>query len=404
MALQESRAMLRRNPRATFALLALMWGVLPALTNAQPVATPDLRPVIESYAELSSRVYRDAYRAALNLQKSVDELVTTPSAGVEAALAAARRAWLDSRPAYGRTEALRFYEGPIDFGKRPDGTQGPEPRINAWPLNEAYIDYVQGNPRAGLINEPGAAITRATLIERNARDDESDVTTGFHAIEFLLWGQDLDPDGPGNRPASDFVGEGAAARRRAYLKAATDLLVDDLRFVVDQWAPDAANYRASFTALDTRESAAHILTGIATLAGFEVAAERLATPLDSGSQEDEHSCFSDSTHIDILANATGIADAYFGRTRDFQGVGIDTAIAAISPEIAARIDEQLATSVKLARSMDHPFDRTLATPPGSPQRAKVEALITSLQTLARLFKLGGQLLGVNIVVTVEIEH
>jgi putative iron-regulated protein len=174
--------------------------------------------------------------------------------------------------------------------------------------------------------------------------------------------------------------------------------------VAEQWAPDRANYRASFAALDTRDSAAHILTGLATLAGFEVAAERLATPLDSGSQEDEHSCFSDSTHVDILANVTGIADAYFGRAHDFQGVGIHTAIAAVSPEIAARIDEQLASSLKLARSMDHPFDRTLTTPPGSPRRAKVEALITSLQTLARLFKLGGQLLGVNIVVSVEIEH
>jgi putative iron-regulated protein len=392
-----------RNIRAIVAFPFVAF-LLPALTNAQPVATPDLRPVVDSYVELSFRAYRDAYLAALNLQKAVDEFVTSPHADPQAALALVREAWLASRPAYGRTEALRFYEGPIDFGRRPDGTQGPEPRINAWPLNEAYIDYVQGNPRAGLVNEPDATITRASLIEHNARDDEADVTTGFHAIEFLLWGQDLDPDGPGDRPASDFQGDGAAARRRAYLKAATDLLVDDLKYVVDQWAPDAANYRASFVALDTRESAAHILTGLATLAGFEVAAERLATPLDSGSQEDEHSCFSDSTHLDILANVTGIAAAYFGRAQDFQGVGIDTAIAAVNPEIAARIDEQLATSLKLARSMDRPFDRTLATPPGSPQRAKVEALITSLQTLARLFKLGGQLLGVNIVVTVEIEH
>jgi putative iron-regulated protein len=271
-------------------------------------------------------------------------------------------------------------------------------------VNEAYIDYVRGNPAAGVINDPTVPITRAALIERNARDDEFDVTTGFHAIEFLLWGQDHNPDGPGDRPAQDFAGAGVAARRREYLKVSTDLLVENLKFVVDQWAPGDGNYRARFLAMDPRESVAHMLTGMATLAGFEVAAERLATPLDSGSQEDEHSCFSDTTDLDILANVTGIADAYFGRDANYQGTGLDGAVAAMNPEIAARISEQLATSSKLAHALDHPFDQTLATPPGSPQRAKVEALVTSLQTLARLFKLAGRLLGVNIVVTIEIEN
>jgi putative iron-regulated protein len=147
-----------------------------------------------------------------------------------------------------------------------------------------------------------------------------------------------------------------------------------------------------------------VLTGIATLAGFEVAAERLATPLDSGSQEDEHSCFSDTTDGDIRANVAGIANVYFGRGTNFHGTGLDTLIGARNSEINARIVEGLATSSKLVAALDHPFDRTLATPPGSPQRARVEALITSLQTLARLFQVAGKVLGVNIVVTVEVEH
>ncbi|HVY79717.1 MAG TPA: imelysin family protein, partial [Steroidobacteraceae bacterium] len=180
--------------------------------------------------------------------------------------------------------------------------------------------------------------------------------------------------------------------------------VDNLEFVRDQWAPDQDNYRARFLAMEPRESIAHILTGIATLAGFEVAAERLATPLDSGSQEDEQSCFSDSTDADIRANVAGIANVYFGRSGSYQGAGLDALVGAAAPEINARIVEQIDTSQKLVAAMDHPFDRTLATPPGSPQRARVEALITSLQTLARLFQVAGKVLGVNIVVTVEVEH
>jgi putative iron-regulated protein len=381
------------------ACLALLTTAAHAQTKPPP---PQTRPAIESYAELAWHDYRAAYEDALRLQRAVDEFVQAPLID-EKALARVRKAWIESRPSYGHTEAFRFYEGPIDFGKRADGTKGPEPLLNSWPVDEAYIDYVRGNPTAGLINDPSVPINRATLIERNARDDEIDVTTGFHAIEFLLWGQDLNADGPGNRPASDFAGGGAAARRREYLKVTTDLLVENLKFVVDQWAPGADNYRARFLRMDARESVADILTGMATLAGFEVAAERLATPLDSGSQEDEHSCFSDTTDIDILANVTGIADLYFGRGANFQGTGIDYAVAAVNPEVNARIVEQLTTSLKLAHALDHPFDQTLATPPGSAQRARVEALVSALQSLARLLKVAGRTLAVNIVVTIEVE-
>src|SRR5882672_8891168 len=274
---------------AAAACLAMPGAAAPGEAPARPEA--QMRAAVTDYAEVAFHAYDDALRAALRFQASVREFVQHPSDDADEELERLRQAWIDMRPAYGRTETFRFYEGPIDFGKRADGALGPEPRLNAWPVNESYIDYVNGNPRAGLVNDPSVPITRATLIERNARDHEADVTTGFHPLEFLLWGQDTDPDGPGHRPARDFVGPGAAARRREYLEVATDLLVDDLKFVVDQWAPGRDNYRAKFLALDPRESVAHMLTGMATLAGFEVAAERLATALDSGSQEDEHSCF-----------------------------------------------------------------------------------------------------------------
>lgn len=384
---------------------ATLW--LGASVQAKPTDAPlgpDPRPILTSYAELAYRAYREAYEDALRLQAAVNEFVDDPADDAEESLNHVRQAWLDSRPSYGRTEAFRFYEGPIDLGKRPDGTQGPEPLINSWPLNESYIDYVRDSPGAGIISDPSVPISRATLVERNARDDEADVTTGYHAIEFLLWGQDFNADGPGNRSARDFVGGGTAARRREYLKVTTDLLVENLEFVVDEWAPGRENYRARFLAMDPRESIAHVLTGIATLAGFEVAAERLATPLDSGSQEDEHSCFSDTTDMDIRANVAGVANVYFGRGTNYQGAGLNTLIGARSPEINARIIEQLDTSLRTAQALDHPFDRTLATPPGSPQRARAEALVTSLQTLARLFQVAGKVLGVNIVVTVEVEH
>lgn len=393
--------------RQSFAIL-LAVAVFPVLMAAPAPAAShnEGRDQINSYAELVYRNYLDAYVAGVRLQQAVNQLVT-PAAGtasdVEAYLQGARAAWLASRPIYGQTEAFRFYEGPIDFGQRPDGQQGPELQLNSWPVNEAYIDYVQGDPDAGIINDSTVPITRATLVERNARDDEADVTTGFHAIEFLLWGQDLDENGPGNRSASDFVGTGAAARRREYLRVATDLLVGQLKSLVDAWAPGKHNYRAEFIAKPRQDSISNMLTGVATLSGFELGYERLATALDSGSQEDEHSCFSDSTHLDVLANVTGIANVYFGRYGKFQGNGLNTLVRAANPVLDDLLQEQLQRSMRLAQTIHHPFDQILRTPPGSPQRATVEALIVSLQTQARLFIQAGRSLGVKMVVAVEDE-
>ena len=84
---------------------------------------------------------------------------------------------------------------------------------------------------------------------QEAGDIEANVATGYHAIEFLLWGQDLNGTGPGagKRPATDYrranCTGGNCDRRAAYLKAATDLLVSDLEEMVGQLGRTAARAR-----------------------------------------------------------------------------------------------------------------------------------------------------------------
>jgi putative iron-regulated protein len=357
----------------------------------------DATAQIETYGEIVSRNYGDAYRSALELQHAVEAFVAKPD---EASLGAARNAWLAARPSYGQSEAFRFYGGPIDSGKHDDLGSAPpglEGLLNAWPLNEAFIDSVRGNPHAGLINDDSTPITRATLVRKNARDDEADVTTGYHAIEFLLWGQDFNANGPGNRSATDFVGDGRAERRRAYLNEATKLLVDNLKTLVDAWAPGQQNYRALMAKQSQGTAVKNVLTGIATLSAFELASERLATALDSGSQEDEQSCFSDSTHADILANAIGVQNVYFGEYRDLHAAGINLLVQAANADLNRYLEQQIHKTVALAEQIDKPFDRTLASKAGSPRRAKVEALIKSLQMQADLIAQAAAALGVPIV-------
>jgi len=392
------------------ALLTAACGDRPraAKQAANPAGLSNRALVVHDYANLVHRAYTDAYVAARNLQKAVDAFLDDPSARN---LIDARIAWLHARDPYSRTEAFRYYEGPID------AEDGPEGRMNAWPLNEAYIDYVEGNPpgsnnpgsKAGIISDTTFDLTEKSIADRNAKDDEADVTTGYHAIEFLLWGQDRSLDSAGMRPADDYKslpgGDPIRERRRTYLKLVTDLLVKDLKSLVDAWDPrQENNFRVAFTTgspADTDAALGKILTGLASLCGFELASERLAAALDSGSQEDEQSCFSDNTHSDLIHNCRGIANVYLGKLDGWHGRGLNTLVDAIDPALNKKIEDRLRTTQTLVSALDTPIDRTLASPKGSASRKKMEDLVKSLQIQAELFKEAGKALGVEVVVKAE---
>ena len=361
---------------------------------AQAVEPSD---VVGNYAKLVYANYSDAYQDALALQKAVDAFLADPS---EATLTKAKNAWLVSRDSYGQTEAFRFYEGPIDFVDEANGMEGPEGRLNAWPLNEAYIDYVKGNESAGIVQDASVTITKESLTEKNQKTDEADVSTGYHAIEFLLWGQDLSLDSAGQRPVSDYEKTETNARRRAYLKAVADLLVDDLKFLVDSWTPGQDNYAATF--VKDKASLTHIMTALATLSGFELASERMATALDSGDQEDEHSCFSDNTHNDFIMNAKGISNVFFGTYGDLKGASIYSLLKENDEKLAEALEQQITETTRLMDSIPHPIDReVLATPKGSAAREKAELAVASLQKQADLFKEAGKTLGLDVQIMSE---
>lgn len=355
----------------------------------------DLRPQVQNYARLVHGSYASSVAAAERMRTAIRAMLDRPSAE---SMAAARAAWVEARPAYLVTEAFRFYDGPIDV--RADGEPGPEPHLNAWPLNEAFIDAVKGQPRAGLVWDSAVTLTRESIIERDQVSDEADVTTGWHAIEFLLWGQDLDPAGPGNRPFQDYVtGQPDRDRRRLYLATVTDMLVDDLRGLEAAWAPDADNFRKRFLALEPHEALGRAVNGIANLIGHELATERLSVALDSGDQEDEHSCFSDTTHQDHLYDLRGAYNVWLGGTSEVTAPDSLRALTLkIDPALAARTDALFTQALAAVTLMDVPFDSILRSPPGSPPRQRAEAAVAAFQALGAQLAQVGRRLGVLVIV------
>ncbi len=352
--------------------------------------------VIRNYADIVLATYEDSLNGAKDLRHALVTFVEKPS---EKTLEAAKKAWLSARIPYSQSEVFRFYGGPID------GEGGPEGLINSWPIDEAYIDCVKDQPKSGIINDLAQfpSISPKLLEDLNEKDGETNISTGYHAIEFLLWGQDFNVNGPGQRPYTDYLegGKGTApnAKRRCeYLRTTADLLVQNLEWVVGQWAPGKKeNYRARFVALPPKEALQKILTGMAMLGGVELSGERMMVAYDTQEQKEEQSCFSDNTHNDIIYNAQGIANLFYGEYKRTNGKLVSgPGIRRLAEEnwdaepvpFAAAMEKVLTDT----RQIPPPFDQAILGDDSAPGRQKINESISSLMALAdNIAAFGGKL-------------
>lgn len=298
-----------------------------ASSTAQ-AAPPTVSEIVKNYADIALAMYQDSLSEATKLKSAVTQLIAAPT---PENLHAARDAWIKARVPYQQTEAFRFGNPVVDDW---------EGKVNAWPLDEGLIDYV--DPSYGKSSDENPAYTLNIIANKKVRigpkvidattitpallsgtlheaqEVEANVATGYHAIEFMLWGQDLNGTkaGAGNRPATDFslknCTHGNCDRRIQYLNAATDLLIDDLKEMVAAWSEGGAA-RTDIVAQSDKDALATILTGIGSLSYGELAGERMKLGVLLHDPEEEHDCFSDNTHNSHFYNQVGMNAIYNGR-------------------------------------------------------------------------------------------
>ncbi|MAS07222.1 MAG: peptidase [Ahrensia sp.] len=345
----------------------LLTGVALATALASPAAAGDVTPeaVVKTYADIALAKYEDALTTARALDEAVDAFLASPSAE---GLQAAKDAWLAARVPYQQTEAYRFGNAIVDDW---------EGRVNAWPLDEGLIDYVDasygsesdenGLYTANVIANPQIEINGETVDAseitpeflsgtlQEAGDIEANVATGYHAIEFLLWGQDLNGTdaGSGERPWTDFstseCTHGHCDRRAQYLASATNLLVTDLEEMVANWE-EGGEARKDVTA-DATAGLSTILTGMGSLSYGELAGERMKLGLLLHDPEEEHDCFSDNTDKSHLYDAMGIQNVYLGSYKRVDGTTVSGP--SISDLVAAKdADTDAELKAKLQATMD----------------------------------------------------
>lgn len=394
-------SVLTRGAAPALALTALLTSTL--LAGCSRTEEDPRRPVLDTYSRIVLATYEDTLAAARDLDGAIDALLAEPS---EATLAAARQRWREARVPYGHSEAFRFYGGPID------GEGGPEGQLNGWPLDENHIDAVQAdlyNAAPGLDIVGNAQqfpeITPELIVAQNEAGGEKNIASGYHAIEFLLWGQDLNdpPDAAGQRSYTDFVPKQAgaddvASRRGQYLKAASTLLISDLESVAAAWRETqqgaAGNYRAELVSGDVYTGLKRMFTGIAGLAEVEMAGERMNVPLLSSDQEEEQSCFSDTTADDLRANAQGIENVYFARyqRRDgsvITGPSLADLVKQADPRVAEELSARISRTREALQAVQSPFDREILAA-NADGRARVQSAIDALRAEALSFSRGAR--------------
>lgn len=381
---------------------------------ALPVAPALAGPaeVLTTYSDIAQAAYGDSLTSAQALSAAIDALIADPS---DVTLAAAKAAWIEARVPYQQTEAFRFGNPIVDDW---------EGKVNAWPLDEGLIDYVDAayggatdenefaalnviaNPKFTLsgVDIDATDITPALIGEtlHEADEVESNVASGYHAIEFLLWGQDLNGTnhGAGNRPFTDYAAgddctNGNCDRRGAYLSAAADLLVSDLEFMTAQWGAEG-EARAAVTA-DPKAGITAILTGMGSLSYGEQAGERMKLGVMLNDPEEEHDCFSDNTHNSHYYDGLGIRNVFVGEyvsaTGDIvSGESLQDLLGEADPAVEAELTSAINTTmselgqIKAAAEAGFSYDQMLERGNAAGEAlimSAVDALVAQTRSIER---------------------
>lgn len=368
--------------------------------------------VVSHYADIALAKFEDSLTTGQTLDAVIQAFIANPT---EETLTNAKTAWLASRVPYQQTEVYRFGNAIVDDW---------EGRVNAWPLDEGLIDYVDtgygtesdennlytANVIANAKISINGEMVDATNITpeflsgtlQEAGSVEANVATGYHAIEFLLWGQDLNGNGPGAgaRPATDYNHEnctnGNCDRRAEYLSSASKLLIADLEEMVGNWTTKGAA-RLALTEQDANAGISTILTGMGSLSYGELAGERMKLGLLLHDPEEEHDCFSDNTHNSHLYDAVGIQNVYLGTYTRIDGTLLegpslvelathkDEAIAAeLTGKLAGTID---AMNVMAARAATEAYDQMIGegnTEGNAIVQAAIDGLIDQTKSIERV--------------------
>lgn len=247
-------------------------------------------------------------------------------------------------------------------------------QLDSWPIEGGYIDYIPGYPFSGIVNDLALDIDEKNLRSQHGFTDPTNASLGYHAIEFMFWGQE------GNRSAHDFfpqentapvpindtegnshnydeqdiTADGTAVhtpqnhnRRRQYTKLLSEILQKDLHRVQRRWEPSNGYY----SQLLLQSNPENTLQA-AFIAGQRfISEELLQKRFQLISSE-----FSNSSQQDMHALLTGLESWYLPKEKDQQEASLGLLMQQADDQIAQDFIESLITSKKCIKEMTSEID------------------------------------------------
>lgn len=354
------------------------------------VSDGTISDVRQHFVQMGRAGVEDTQERIVHLEEVAEFLADEPSVD---SLDAARRAWIDAHRAWVSTEVY-LYAG------HPAHREGLVDRLDTWPIRPSHVDFVPGEPDAGLINQSDTELDDDTLRELHQKGGDDYATTGFHVVELLLWGW----SGGGTdeqRRASAFGGDRQTApnpdRRGRYLRRAVGLLAEDHEQLVQMWSAEPAG--AARSAFLEQNDAAAIRQMLAVMKRVTVdllGEKRLNGPLQTEDRLQLPSPFSRTGVSEIQTSLRTLHDFYHGvdarsDNSQMEGPGLRAIVSQVAPELDSQLNDQLEEAIQLADAIPKPYDEALQTDEGRP---KIQKTADQIETIGQTLDQIGQKLGI----------
>ena len=325
--------------------------IVETAAEAAPSAFELLNPELSASAkeialEYVQQIDTDFKQAGIEIEKFQSSIATlTDQTNIEN-LNLSKQAWLNAHSAYELTTLHRYYATQLMGEQDSLVLMQLQYQINHWPIVPGYIDYVDGYPDSGIVHDINVNLNADSLREQHGSFDVSEVTLGFHAIEFLLWGYDADSVA---RPATDFdavleltpkeiesgytLEQLSNNRRRLFLTVVADTLVNDFLALQSLWLAEEPSISQRIESISGTELIVILADSMSAMLTQELLQRSLYPMLNGDFVESVQSPYSRSTQNAVSSQLSGLERLLLERQTE-NGTTLDLVFSAISNEFS----------------------------------------------------------------------
>lgn len=317
--------------------------------NVRPSAFELLNPELSKSAkeialDYVEQVGTDLIQAEIEIAKLQSSIQAFIAEVNDENLSNARKAWLDAHNAYELTALHRYFATQLFEQQHSLALLQIQYQIDHWPIIPGYIDYVDGYPDSGIVHDINVNLDADSLREQHGSFDVSEVTLGFHVIEFLLWGHSTDAI---SRSANDYqekeelspaeldlgytIEQLSNNRRRLLLTVIVDTLVADYQTLQSLWISQAPSIKQSIESTSGTELIISLADSMSAMLTEELLLRSLYPMLNGDFVESIQSPYSRSTQNAISSQLSGL-ERLLLELQTENGTTLDLVFSAISDE------------------------------------------------------------------------